>query len=47
MGLKEGEQRFLYSENRLIFILNNNNKKKKKKKNFSLKKDRNFVQFLK
>ena len=46
MGLKEGEQRFLYSENRLIFILNNNNKKKKKK-NFRLKKDRNFVQFLK
>ena len=46
MGLKEGEQRFLYSENRLIFILNNNNNKKKKK-NFRLKKDRNFVQFLK
>ena len=32
MGLKEGEQRFLYSENRFIFILNNNNKKKKKKR---------------
>ena len=42
MGLKEGEQRFLYSENGLIFILNNN-----KKNFFRLKKGRNFVQFLK
>ena len=41
MGLKEGEQRFLYSENRLIFILNNNNKKKKKKE-FQIEKGSKF-----